>query len=111
MREYATLTDLSQARLVAWLGVGRSKFFDWRRRFGRVNEHNAWVPRDHWLTDDEKRAVIEFRGRFALEGYRQLAYMMLDRDIVAASPTSVYRVLKAAGLLGRAAAPSKKGTG
>jgi putative transposase len=111
VREYATLTELSQARLVAWLGVGRSKFFDWTHRFGRVNEHNAWVPRDHWLTDDEKHAVIDFRRQFPLEGYRQLAYMMLDRDVVAVSPTSVYRVLKDAGLLGRAAAPSKKGTG
>lgn len=111
MRQYAELTDLPQVRLVAWLGIGRSKFFDWRHRFGRVSEHNAWVPRDHWLCDAEKKAVIDFRGRFPLEGYRQLAYMMLDRDLVAASPSSVYRVLKAAGLLGRPAAPSKKGTG
>jgi putative transposase len=111
VREYATLTELPQVRFIAWLGVGRSKFFDWTQRFGRVNEHNAWVPRDHWLTDSEKRAVIDFRQKFPLEGYRQLAYMMLDRDVVAVSPTSVYRVLKDAGLLGRAAAPSKKGTG
>lgn len=111
MREYATLTDLPQARLVAWLGVGRSKFFDWKHRFGRVNEHNAWVPRDHWLTDAEKATILDFRGRFPLEGYRQLAYMMIDRDVAAVSPASVYRVLKVAGLLGRAAAVSKKGTG
>lgn len=111
MREYAMLTELPQARLIAWLGVGRSKFFDWKQRFGRVNEHNAWVPRDHWLTDPEKRAIIDFRSQFPLEGYRQLAYMMLDRDVVAVSPTSVYRVLKDAGLLGRPATASKKGTG
>jgi putative transposase len=111
VRQYAELTDLPQARLVAWLGIGRSKFFDWKHRFGKVNEHNAWVPRDHWLTDAEKAAVIDFRSKFPLEGYRQLAFMMLDRDVAAVSPASVYRVLKAAGLLGRAAAPSKKGTG
>jgi transposase InsO family protein len=111
VREYTELTEVPQARLVAWLGVGRSKFFDWRRRFGRVNEHNAWVPRDHWLSDAEKRAIIDFRGNFPLEGYRPLAYMMLDRDVAAVSPSSVYRVLKEAGLLGRAGRPSKKGTG
>ena len=111
MRQYAELTDLPQARLIAWLGVGRSKFFDWIQRFGKANEHNAWVPRDHWLTGPEKRAIIDFRSQFPLEGYRQLAYMMLDRDVVAVSPTSVYRVLKDAGLLGRPAAASKKGTG
>jgi putative transposase len=111
VRQYAELTDLPQARLIAWLGVGRSKFFDWKQRFGKVNEHNARVPRDHWLTGPEKRAIIDFRSQFPLEGYRQLAYMMLDRDVVAVSPTSVYRVLKDAGLLGRPAAASKKGTG
>jgi transposase InsO family protein len=38
--------------------------------------------------------------------------MMLDRDVAAASPSSVYRVLKAAGRIGRSTnKPSKKGTG
>src|SRR6266446_2148030 len=38
--------------------------------------------------------------------------MMLDGDIVACSPASVYRVLKKAGLLaGQAPKPTKKGTG
>jgi putative transposase len=38
--------------------------------------------------------------------------MMLDQDVVAVSPTSVYRVLKAVGLLDRNRwAPSKKGQG
>ena len=29
-----------------WIGVGRSKFEDWRQRFGKVNEHNAWVQQN-----------------------------------------------------------------
>ena len=38
--------------------------------------------------------------------------MMLDADVVAVSPSSVYRVLRDPGLIrGRAGAPSKKGTG
>ena len=46
------------------------------------------------------------------EGYRQLTYMMMDADIVAASPSTVYLTLKAEGLLGRRdLKPSKKGTG
>lgn len=111
LRRWATKTELPQHRLVAWLGLGRSKFFDWRQRYGQVNEHNAWVPRDHWLTDAEKKAIIDFRGQHLLEGYRALTYMMLDADVVAVSPTSVYRVLKDAGLLGRPPKTSMKGTG
>ena len=77
-----------------------------------MNEHNAWIPRDHWLTDPEKRAILGFHAQFPLEGYRRLTFMMLDRDVAAASPASVYRVLKSAGVLARAAGqPSKKGTG
>jgi putative transposase len=70
------------------------------------------VPRDHWLQPEEKKAILDFHAQFPLEGYRRLAFMLLDRDIVACSPSSVYRVLKAAGLLRtRSAVPSKKGRG
>ena len=97
---------------IDWLGIAKSKFHDWRLRHGRVNEHNAWVPRDHWLEECEKQAILGFHELFPLEGYRRLTFMMLDRDLVAASPSSVYRVLKNAGVLGnRAAAPSLKGKG
>jgi hypothetical protein len=33
-----------------------------------------------------------------LEGYRRLAFVMLDAEVVAVSPSSVYRVLRDAGL-------------
>ena len=67
---------------------------------------------DWWLEDWEKQAIIRFSFEYPLEGYRRLAFIMLDRDVVAASPSTVYRVLKAAGRIGRSAnKPSKKGTG
>ncbi|MBL8743730.1 MAG: transposase family protein, partial [Myxococcales bacterium] len=82
------------------------------RRYGKANEHNALVPRDHWLLDDERKAIIAFHDKYPLEGYRRLAFMMIDQDVAAASPSSVYRVLAAAGLLDRwNRRPSKKGTG
>jgi transposase InsO family protein len=103
---------LPQQRFVAWLGIAKSKFHDWQKRFGRVNEHNAWVPRDHWLDDDERQAIVSFHAEYPLEGYRRLTFMMLDRDLVAVSPASVYRVLKEAGLIGeRPRTVSQKGTG
>jgi putative transposase len=46
------------------------------------------------------------------EGYRRLTFMMLDADIVAVSPSSVWRVLSQAGLLSKwNGKSSKKGTG
>lgn len=50
--------------------------------------------------------------RYPLEGYRRLAFMMLDADVAAVSPSSVYRVLKQAGRIERSSGkPSLKGTG
>jgi putative transposase len=70
------------------------------------------VPRDHWLTDDEKEKIRAFARAHPLEGYRRMTFMMLDADQVACSPASVYRVLKAAGLLaGQTPNITKKGTG
>jgi putative transposase len=64
-----------------------------------ANEHNALVPRDWWLEDWEKKAILDFHVEHPLEGYRRLAFMMLDSDVVAVSPSSVYRVLRDAGLI------------
>lgn len=92
--------------------MAASKFYDWKNRYGNINEHNAWIPRDHWLDDWEKTAILDFEQQYPLEGYRRLAFMMLDADVVAASPSSVYRVLKQAGRIGAFnGSPSRKGTG
>ena len=52
VRDFSAKTELPATRLVAWIGIGRGKFYDWTDRYGRANEHNALIPRDHWLTDD-----------------------------------------------------------
>ena len=84
---------------MGWLGIAASKFSRWSQRLGTPNRHNAPIPRDFWLEDWEKSAIVAFHDRYPLEGYRRLAYMMLDADVVAVSPASVYRVLKLAGLM------------
>jgi putative transposase len=104
--------ELPAKRLLHWLELGSSKFHDWRKRYGKANEHNALVPRDEWLEAWEKQAILQYHDRHPLEGYRRLCFMMLDEDVVAVSPSSVYRVLKQAGRLDRRwLKPSKKGTG
>lgn len=105
-------TELPAKLLVAWLELNPSKYFDWKQRYGKANEHNAQVPRDHWLEPHEREAIVEYARAHPLDGYRRLAFMMLDADVAAASPSSVYRVLDKAGLLKPwNATPSKKGAG
>ena len=112
VRRWSEKTEISVGRFPQWLGIGASKFYDWRQRYGRVNEHNGWIPRDFWLEPWEKEAIIGFHLKNPLEGYRRLTFMMLDAGVVAVSPASVWRVLKQAGLLSRwKSKPSRKGTG
>lgn len=112
VNRWSLRTGIGVSRFINWLGIAASKFYDWRKRYGKVNEHNSQIPRDHWLEAWEKEAILAFHDSYRLEGYRRLAFMMLDRDIVAVSPTSVYRVLKKAGRLRRwKQKPSRKGTG
>ena len=112
VRTWSDKTELHANTLVGWIGIPRSKYYHWKERYGQVNEHNAWVPRDHWLEDWEKQAIIAYHYEHPLDGYRLLTYMMMDADIVAVSPASTYRVLKTAGLLGKwNSKPSSKGTG
>jgi len=105
-------TDISQQRLVGWLDLSRSKFYAWKQRYGKANEHNGLIPRDFWLLDWEREAILAYFIEHPDEGYRRLTYMMMDEDIVAVSPATVYRTLKKAGVLGRRdVKKSKKGTG
>jgi transposase InsO family protein len=105
-------TEISRWRIVRWLEVPRSKLYDWIGRYGKVNEHNAWVPRDHWLEEWERKAIVSFFARHPRDGYRRLTYMMLDEDVAAVSPSTTCRVLASEGLLERwNRKASKKGTG
>jgi len=112
VRRWAEKAGIGAGRFIEWLSIQASKFYDWRERYGQTNEHNGWVPRDFWLEQWEKEAIVDFHLKNPLEGYRRLTFMMLDQDAVAVSPSSVWRVLGQAGLLSKwKGKPSKKGTG
>ncbi len=112
VRYWSDKTDIKATKMIGWIKITRSKYYDWLSRYGRVNEHNAWIPRDFWLTCCERQEIIKYYHDNPLEGYRRLCYMMMDADIVAVSPSSVYRVLTNAGLLNQwNRKKSKKGTG
>lgn len=112
VRYYSDKTEIAAGDFIRRIGIARSKYYDWKHRYGKVNEHNAWIPRDFWLTGFERQAIITYYHDKPLEGYRRLCYMMIDADIAAVSPSSVYRVLSNAGLLNKFnGKKSKKGTG
>jgi transposase InsO family protein len=112
VNDWSQKTELPLKQFITWLGIHKSKFYNWHARYGKVNEHNGKIPRDFWLEESEKKAILDFEQEHPTEGYRCLTYMMMDKDIVAVSPASVWRVLNAAGRLEKwNKKPSKKGTG
>jgi len=83
IRYWSLQAEIPSRQLIGWSGISASKFYDWKRRYAMINEHNSWIPRDYWLCDWEKEEIISFHGKHSLEGYRRLCFMMLDEDVVA----------------------------
>ena len=112
VRYWCERSQVRKGQLVKWIGLGSSKFYDWQSRYGQATEHNANIPRDHWLEDWERRAIVQGFRAHRDDSYRRLTYLLMDADVVAVSPSTTYRVLKSAGLLQRwNQAKSRKGTG
>jgi len=94
--------------LLTFLGITRHKFYDWSKRYGLENNHNGKQPKSHWLLPDERKAVVEYSKSYISkntyylkDGYRRIAYRMIDEDVCYASPSTVYRILKKEGLLNK----------
>lgn len=112
VQQWQTKTGIEVMQFTNWLGIGRSKYYSWVNRQGEENQPNGVPPKQHWLTEKEKAAIVNYYADHRQMGYRRLAYMMLDEGVAAVSPSSVYRVLLTTGLLySTTAHPSKKGQG
>ena len=92
-------TGETLTKILTWLSLSPSKYHHWKHRKNKENQPNSLIPKAHWLLPWEIEAIISYRLEHPAEGYRLLSFMMLDDDIVAVSPSSVYRVLLKAGLL------------
>ncbi|RMD58305.1 transposase, partial [Candidatus Parcubacteria bacterium] len=88
-------------RSLVVLGLSRSTFFRWAKTGGKEPCLRQQAPKSHYLLDWEKQRIIDYKKAHPEVGYRRLAFMMLDEDIVAVPPSSVYRVLRNAGLSSR----------
>ena len=109
---FSVRTEQSVRWVLARLDIAATQYYRWTARYGRVNTPNGPVPREHWLQLAERVAILAYHDTHAPEGYRRMTYMMLDANVVAVSPATVYRVLRAAGVLDRwNRAPSRKGMG
>lgn len=84
--QWSDKTEIPICRIASRVGISSSKFYNWKKRYGRVNEHNAWIPRDTWLEDWEKRAIIDYYREHPDEGYRRLTCFFDDLQLLLGRP-------------------------
>ena len=98
IRRLHTLTGIAVLTLAAFAGVSKRTFREWQERGEIVTKHNGHIPRDHWTTPAEYKAIIEYCEHRMEHGYRYLCWLMVDANIAFVSPATVYNALAKAGL-------------
>lgn len=99
-------TEFKLSYFLKGIGLPKSKYYSWKDRLGQENHHNGKIPKEHWHTPLEEKAVLSYArkhlnstDRYFRDGYRRLTYRMIDQEVAALSPSSVYRILKRHDLL------------
>jgi len=89
--------------ILSELGLTRSVYYDWldREKKGNLTDRVV-VPRCSLAALPEKiEAVVAYAKAHPREGYRRLAWMMVDEDIAYLTPSTAYRILDRYDLLYR----------
>ena len=106
-------TKLSVSFFLKHFGIANNRYYEWRGRKGKPNQNNYALPKNNWITPEEKESILKFHSENPLVGYRALTYMMIDQDVACLSPASVHRILREAGVINSRPSlkTSLKGTG
>src|SRR5690606_26700140 len=68
---------------------------------GELNDRSTGGPSVAGILPEETEAVLRYALTHPKDGYRRLAWQMIDEDVAYLSPSSVYRILNEADLLYR----------
>lgn len=87
--------------ILAALGVGRSAYYSWRNVEQKQMPGACSVRRSNCysLLPRERKEIIRYALRHPDVRHRELAWKMVDDDVVCVSPSTVYRVLKEENLV------------
>lgn len=90
-------------RILARLGLARSRYHDWVRREASATlaDRHPGAPTVDAILPEEQHAVLAYALAHPKDGYRRLAWQMVDADVAYVSPASAYRLLRDADLLYR----------
>jgi putative transposase len=101
-------TELSLKRVLHLFELHKGKYFHWVKRHGTANHHNHALPKSGHITPAEREIVLAYAQShyaandfFLRDGYRRLSFRMMDEQVAYISPSSVYRILREAGLINK----------
>ena len=89
-------------KTLAALGIPRRTYYRWLKEeaWARVLPSEPVQPvQPYEALAEEKQAVLEYARRHPELRHRELAWRMVDEDVVCLSPSTVYRILKEANLV------------
>ena len=98
-------SSLSVRQTLDKIGIGRSTFYDWYKKYaehgydGLASRHKH--PKQVWNTipEWEKDRITDIAREYPERSCREIAYLVTDRYEYFISESSVYRILKARGLV------------
>lgn len=90
-------------RILKRLCVSKSRYHAWARRAAcdALDDLIRPPPCPWQALPEEVDAVLAYALTHPRDGYRRLAWQMVDEDVASLSPSSVYRILADADLLAR----------
>ena len=96
MQKIHEKTEIKVSELVAFAGVSKSTWQEWKSRKGIETRHNHETPKLNWYTPEERMAVVKYvlAHKNFLYGYRYLAWQMIDDNVAFVRPASVYNIMK-----------------
>jgi transposase InsO family protein len=92
----------STKRTLVALGIARRTYYRWLKeeKWARqLPEAPVRPVQPYEALTEEKQAVLEYARRHVELRHRELAWRMVDEDVVCLSPSTVYRILKEANLV------------
>jgi len=92
----------SVRRTLAQLDVSPASYYRWRKESQPAKTLAPEPPRPvqaYEATDEEKRAVRTYALKHPGIRHRELAWRMVDEEVVCLSPSTVYRILKGENLV------------
>ncbi len=88
-------------RTLAALGVAASSYYRWLKKEACAKERPARPVQVYEATDEEKEKVRQYALKHPELRHRELAWRMVDEDVVCLSQSTVYRILREQALIAR----------